>query len=225
LFIFQTRKLQKLTSTISLQGSSNYVLKLQRCHLSTKSFNQLLYSNIMSVSSDGHIVDAGTEGKLRIFFYKFNKEHTIQCSNATGNHFPCMQTHAREPFYNSRPKLKKNLSWSFCLDPDLKLDLKKHFIDPESPSIDTWFCYPHVADEAHRMDALFNAYLYYLQGKKADVYQIKNPGSTNYYCQFSGGGDLLVTKRVPSSDTDLLTREISALSIYHAAQNCSISCI
>jgi len=37
------------------------------------------------------------------------------------NHFPYMQTCARELFYNSRPKLKKIYHGLFCLDPDLML--------------------------------------------------------------------------------------------------------
>jgi len=30
------------------------------------------------------------------------------------------------------------------------------------------------------------------------VHQIKNPGNNDHYCQFSGGGDLFITKKASS---------------------------
>jgi len=86
----------------------------------------------------------------------------------------------------------------FCLDSDPKLDLKKHFLNPDTLHLDPLFVYPVLIDEADHMDVFRDALVLHLPDKDVRVHQINNPGNTDHYCQFSGGGDLFITKKASS---------------------------
>ena len=115
MYIFETSKPQKLTLTIaSLWEAGVDVLQLAKCTFSINSLHKLVRDNKMRVPLDGSIVDDGTKSNIRVFFYKFNKEHTTPCSKASSDDFSnmiCIEN--KEWLLNSPTKLGRNIAWSF----------------------------------------------------------------------------------------------------------------
>ena len=84
-----------------------------------------------------------------------------------------------------------------CLDADQKLNLKKHFIAPETLHIKPWYVSdPIPSSESERMEILSLAiHSHYIHEKNAPakVTRIIN-GSRDGYCRFTGGGDIHIEK-------------------------------
>ena len=208
LFIFDTPHTLKLTFKISSSSSSD-VLSWAQCSISTDSlFDFLKESNKRLPPPNGTIVDKGRNGNLRIFVYKFDKRHVTQCSKASAYDF--IQCNDREKrIFSPDIKLIKNVGWSFfSLDPDPDLDLAEHFIDSKSLHIDPLFKYREPDNEA---DRLFVALVKDLSLKTMHITQIVPPGNTEHFCRFSGGGDILISKK-----TELMV--ISSLRDSHSSQ-------
>ncbi|XP_065882459.1 uncharacterized protein [Dysidea avara] len=193
LFIFDMAHTHKLTLKLSSLFNSD-VLKLHNCSISTDSlFYTLRKNNARFPRPNGTIVDKGRKGNLRIFVYKFDKEHVTQCSKASLDNFKHCHTDEERPFVPEM-KLERNVAWSFfCLDPDPALNLTEHFIDPKSLNLKPLFAFPEPKHEAERMKCLYNALVKNLSLTRVDIAQVMPPGNTDHFCQFSGGGDIHIT--------------------------------
>jgi len=191
LYIFETRCPQKLTLTISplSEQVNNDVLKMRKCSFLTDTLHKLLGKES---PPDGSIEDHGSNGGLRIFFYKFDVAK--QCSNATASHFPSLSVvtpeHSFKPGFSA---LIRNVAWSFfCLDSNPQHELENDFVQGLNLKPD--YSFPKAKDEAHCVDVFYKALIYHLQDKAAHVEKIDNPDNTEHLCQFSGGGDLFFYK-------------------------------
>lgn len=200
LFIFDTICAQKLPLNVSsLLGCS--VLEMLKCNLSTDSLRALLRNNNMKVPPDGSIVDKGTKGNLRLFFYQFHEDHITPCSKASDDDFEYVKyTEDNDRLFTLPTKLERNVAWSFfCLDSDQSLDLKNYFPYPDMLFLKPCFIYPFASSETDRMDILYLALAKHLSSDKSVVVSnIKNPGNTDHFCRFSGGGDIFISKKTVS---------------------------
>ena len=81
----------------------------------------------------------------------------------------------------------------FCLDHSPDYDLRNDFVD--GLNLKPGHSFPEAKNEDQHMMTLFKALLFYFRDHDADVQKIENPGNTDHYCEFSGGGDLFIKKK------------------------------
>ena len=206
-----TRKPLKLALTISRTDGTN-LLDLTTCEFPIDVFYKFADDNGIIVPPEGCIQDLGRIGELRLFVYQFNKKDVTQCSNASSSDFPNMIPISGKPF-NPKLGLTRNVAWSFfSLDPDPNYKLTKDFIDAKKLNMKSYYKYP-PGREQDRINVFYQALIYFLLGKNVNVEKITNPGNTNYHCQFSGGGDLFITKKtVPLSSASSSSTSLSILN-------------
>ena len=88
--------------------------------------------------------------------------------------------------------VKRNVGWSFfTLNSDANDDLTKYFENEKGKVLKQNFCFPQPESEARRIDCLLST----INSK----YKLPNSlpkQQTDGYCQFSGGGDILIFSEV-----------------------------
>ena len=172
------------------------MLSWVKCHISTNSlFDFLNKSNKKLPPSNGTIEDKGRNGNLRIFVYKFHKLDVTPCSKASADDFiQCDDFEKR--IFSPDIKLIKNVGWSFfSLDSNPDLNLEEYFVDAKGLHIRPLFKYRLPEKEADRINCLYNALVKDLSLKTMNITQIVPPGNTEHFCRFSGGGDILISKK------------------------------
>ena len=101
----------------------------------------------------------------------------------------------------------------FCLDPNPNLNLAEHFIDAKGLHIDPLFKYRQPDNEADRMNCLYNALVKDLSLEAMHITPIVPPGNTEHFCRFSGGGDILISKK-----TEIMVISNCVILILHSSE-------
>lgn len=135
-------------------------------------------------------------GKYSIFIFVFSR--MTQCSAAAEADFvdvdfPLVVKEMNLPVMG----VTRNVGWSFfTLNDNLNDDLTKYFEDTTGRVLKENFCFPKPRYEEQRMACLLSTITSKYQLNKpnslAKAMKIEAKTQTDGYCQFSGGGDILV---------------------------------
>lgn len=144
----------------------------------------------------GTIKDIGlVDGVVRIYVFKFS--NTTRCTHVSDLH---IQKNAKYIYQDTPTSLKANVGWSFfSLIEDPHFDLKKHFVDGTLITRGDYIL-PEPDSEEQRMETLLRTILsYYELGKESSEFKVNqfptDKGNQEHYCEYSGGGDIFVTKK------------------------------
>ena len=174
-------------------------LRASNYPISADSISTLLQRNKKKALPSGSIVDLGTRGTIRVYVFKFDK--ATRCSDASVNDLQCVFPKCSKSIHIP-VGLSRHVAWSFySLKENINYDLKKDFESAENGHLKTGYTYCRPDAEDDRMEALHMTIRDYFNLKEhpdIKVRRINNPGITDHYCQFTGGGDLYLEKLTES---------------------------
>ena len=175
LFVFGTRMVRRYILNIEVDSvavNSKVVLDIG---MVAKGVQSLLTGNRIP---NGKIVEIGMIGGVRLLLWKFSE--TTACSNATASNFHGITAIDRE-LNTEGSTFQETLSFSFF---SLQRETEKKY---------SFTVYPEDCSEQDRLDALLISLSMWLPDEF--VASLSNPKKVcPHYCQFSGGGDLLIKR-------------------------------
>ncbi|XP_065882461.1 uncharacterized protein [Dysidea avara] len=151
--------------------------------------------DIIPVDDDGSILEINSKS-LKIFVYLFGR--LTKCSDASASNFDgVLSVEDTSPAMQFSKTLNRNVGWSyFSLVEDPEYDLQNDFSgDISGTNLNLHFGYTFpIAKESKRRNCLLeNIKSYYSsKGKDITVMLVDAITQTQGYCQFSGGGDILI---------------------------------
>ena len=148
--------------------------------------------DLKSTCKNGELKRFDSIGKYSIFVFIFNT--MTPCSSAkeadfVDVSFPTVEMKLPEI------ALTTNVGWSFfSLNPDTSDNLEKYFVDKKRTLLKPVFRFPQPYSEDHRIECLLTTIKrkYQLPNSLANAEKVVPQLETDGYCQFSGGGDILV---------------------------------
>lgn len=148
--------------------------------------------DLKSTCENGELKRFDSIGKYSIFVFIFNT--MTPCSSAKEADF----IHVDFPIAEMKlPEmaLTTNVGWSFfSLNPDASDNLEKYFVDKKRLLLNPVILFPIPNNEDHRIQCLLTTIKrkYQLPNTLADAEKVVPQLETDGYCQFSGGGDIVV---------------------------------
>ena len=157
--------------------------------LSASSVHTFLQRKGKEVPPSGSIVDLGVRETIHLYVYKFDK--VTSSSNASADDLKCI-VHKRKQI-DFPVRLNRNLTWSFfSLQDDINYDLTKEFATPSTGQLHRHYIYHRPDTENDCVETMRDHFK--LTQNEIRVTKIVNPGNTDHYCQFSGGGNIYIEK-------------------------------
>lgn len=184
LFVFQTcyprKHLLKITTVSKISIPQQHIVDVE-------GLQEVLSKLIDLPDGDGELCHVGSIEDFKVLMWKFHKY--TRCSNASRTDFSFVGN-VEKIFQFSQPCPDATVSLPFFI---LKEDKNDVFRDKDKQKLKESYTFP-VVPENSRVDALYKS----LQAHQYNVELFHADKTSPHYCQFSGGGDLCVTKDVSS---------------------------
>ena len=139
-------------------------------------------------------LDRLEDGSLTVFIWNFDE--WIPCSSAQRTDFNTVIV-SKSLLEMPLEGITKNVAWSFfSLKP--RLD-DGDFADADRKVLKTSFVFPKITSEDERIVCLHNALAKHLDSSYV-ISKLDHKRTSKHFCQFSGGGDLCISRPIEKSD-------------------------
>ena len=139
----------------------------------------------------GNIKEIKKIGSVVVLLWNF--DDFTSCSSVSDRQFFGVELPERKLNMPKKKGITSNIGWSFfTLEDKLNVNI---FTDEDKQGLDLLYIFPKPDNEMVRMNVLQQSLMKQL-GNDYNVFFFDATKKTRHYCQFSGGGDLYITKRV-----------------------------